>query len=263
VLFSHSKCCQDPETKQWIIELSASYEAKHLFFNIENIGYLRYQLKNILPLQSKYAYLLYLHLLQNRFRGSWEIGIEDLRQVVNCFSEYYKTFKYFKRDILDRALAEINEKTDIIFEYNPVKVGKIIKKIRFFIVKDDVSLEVWDEEQLKIPHFNESALTDKAETEYNQFIDFVGEAFEQEKLFFERTEIVVLLDLIKQIEPFVAGNNRSDYEAKIYRYALQTAHEYSLQASRKEKSGKPIKNPHAYIKGMLKKKLKEDSNDNS
>ena len=66
VLFTCAKC-ELNEYGERIIELSCSEEAKKLFFNIEQLGYLQYELKNILSLTSKYSFLLYLYLRKERF----------------------------------------------------------------------------------------------------------------------------------------------------------------------------------------------------
>lgn len=132
--------CEPDENGQWWIDLSCTRKAKKLFFEIDGITYLKYQLKNVLPLTSKYSVLLYLYLLDNRFRASWEISVTDLREkVFRCFVECYKDYKYFKRDIIEKALKEVNEKTDIIFSYTPVKTGTRVSAIRWNLIKDDAA----------------------------------------------------------------------------------------------------------------------------
>ena len=140
-LFCMSECGKD-ENGQWWIDLSCTLEAKKLFFNLEGIGYIRYQLKNVLPLTSKYSVLLYIYLLDNRFRKSWEISLGELRNTVfRCNSQFYaENFKNFKQDILEKSIKEINEKTDLTFEYESVRVGRAVGKIKFKLIKDEVVL---------------------------------------------------------------------------------------------------------------------------
>ena len=151
-LFDESAFDQDDDG-QWWIELSCTPAAKKLFFNIDSIGYIRYQLKNVLPLTSKYSVLLYIYLLDNRFRVSWDVSLSDLREnVLHCNSDFYAaSYKDFKRDILEKAIKEVNEKTDLTFKYEPVKKGRPVVAIKFTLVKDLVTLPLEDDpHQLKL-----------------------------------------------------------------------------------------------------------------
>ena len=155
-LFSTCECGQD-ENEQWWIDLSCTTEARKLFFNLEGIGYIRYQLKNVLPLTSKYSVLLYIYLLDNRFRRSWTVPLDEIREkILRCDSETYQDFKYFKRDILDKALKEVNAKTDLTFEYESVKVGRKVSALKFILIKDEVTLPLEeDPAQMRLEDFED------------------------------------------------------------------------------------------------------------
>jgi plasmid replication initiation protein len=142
-LFSVSSFTQDKKTGQWWIELTCTEETKKLFFNIEKLGYLRYQLQNVLALSSRYSVFLYVYLLANRYRGQWTISVEDLKNFVfQCCKKdkpsYYDEYKNFSREVLGKALKEVNEKTDIEFSIKPIRTGRIITNIEFTLVKDEV-----------------------------------------------------------------------------------------------------------------------------
>ena len=145
VLFDYSECSQD-DNGQWWIDLSCTEKAKDLFFNVERVGYIRYQLKNVLPLTSKYSVLLYLYLLDNRFRNQWLVSVDELRQkVLRCDLEFYRnSFRDFNKDILKKALAEANEKTDLTFSMSTAakgcKAGRKIINVEFTLIKDEVQL---------------------------------------------------------------------------------------------------------------------------
>lgn len=140
-LFDEAVCAQD-ENEQWWIDLSCTGKAKKIFFNLDSIGYIRYQLKNVLPLASKYSVLLYVYLLDNRFRGSWDVSLPELREAIfRCKSEFYaENFKNFRQDILEKSIKEVNAKTDLTFAYEPVKTGRKVSGIKFKLIKDEVSL---------------------------------------------------------------------------------------------------------------------------
>lgn len=139
-LFDEAECGQD-ENGQWWIDLSCTPKAKKLFFNFEDIGYIRYQLKNVLPLTSKYSVLLYLYLLDNRFRRSWEISLDEFkRTVIRCTEPLYDEYKYLNQRILKKCVEEVNLKTDLTFSYEPVRRGRKTTSIKFNLVKDEVLL---------------------------------------------------------------------------------------------------------------------------
>lgn len=107
----------------WEVDLICTPSAMEYIFNIENLGYLRYRLKNIINLTSRYSYVLYLYLERHRDLKkvkTWKISIENLKTVLNCTAERYKVFKCFNAEILKKCQKEINEKTCIRFSYKPV-----------------------------------------------------------------------------------------------------------------------------------------------
>ena len=57
----------------------------------------------------------------------------------------YPLYNDFKRYILDKAIKEINEFTDLIINYEPVKQQKAVTSIKFNIKKlqnDEVSKQI-------------------------------------------------------------------------------------------------------------------------
>lgn len=116
-----------------VIELSCSPQAKDLFFCIGKYHYFKYALENVINLTRKASYLLYLHILTNRFRGEWEIELNELRDdILDCRGqESYQAFKEFKRAVLDPAVKEVNKKTDCHFTYEAIKRGRKVAQIKF------------------------------------------------------------------------------------------------------------------------------------
>lgn len=136
VLFPHSKADKDPDTNEWVsVSLNCSDEAMQYFFDDENFKYFKYKLHNILPLTSRFSYYLFLYLVQNQYRKQWEITIEELRVILNALSPTYNEFFRFNGMILSKAYKEVNEKTDLKFEYQPQRSGRKVDRIRFFITQ--------------------------------------------------------------------------------------------------------------------------------
>lgn len=132
-LFEKSVAEQD-ENGLWQVELTASQSAMKYFFNVEHLGYLRYKLRCITSLTSRYTYIMFIWLEANRFRKSWEVDLEELKIILHCDTEEYaKEFKYFNRDVLKKVHKEMHEKTECRYTYEPVKKGRSVVAIRFTV----------------------------------------------------------------------------------------------------------------------------------
>lgn len=163
-LFTHARCDQDEETLEWSVELGCNEKLEPLFFNLESAGYLRYRLKNIIPLTSKYSVLLYLYFKDNLFRQTFEISLKELRETLGISHiRTYESFKYFKRDIIDKCVDEINRITDITISYERKTRGKLTVALIFTTKgKPSFVLEEPEEaEQLNLlEDFDEEDITD-------------------------------------------------------------------------------------------------------
>ena len=84
-LFEKAEAVQDSDGL-WQVDLACTESALEYIFNIENIGYLRYRLKNIVDLTSRYSYILYLYLENNRFRKSWKVSLDELKKLIFKFA---------------------------------------------------------------------------------------------------------------------------------------------------------------------------------
>lgn len=129
-LFEEAKASFD-ESGLWTIKLTCTDAAMKYVFNIENLGYLRYKLRCITSISSRYTYILFLYLEQNRYRKSWNIPVDELRKVLNCTEESYNKFKVFNDRILKRCQKELLEKSDCRFKYDPIKKGRSVVAIKF------------------------------------------------------------------------------------------------------------------------------------
>ena len=240
-LFEYAECSQD-DNEQWWIDLTCTAMAKKLFFNLEKIGYVRYQLSNVLPLVSKHSVLLYLYLLDNRFRRDWTVSLDELREkVFRCNSEFYKeNYKNFKQDILNKAIKEVNEKTDLTFGYEAVKTGRKVTDIAFTLIKDEVLLPVEEDEDEQFSLFDHSEHAAAIEEDPIQLsIDALPD-------WVTREQVEELRELARPHIPFEVHLN--DVEEWFYHYFRRKT--MMLKAK------KNIKTPYAW----LKKAVAEDWN---
>jgi len=148
-LFEEADAEQDDDGL-WQITLTCTASAREYVFNIDTLGYLRYRLKNVINLTSRYSYVLFLYLLDNRFRKTWSIDLVDLKALLNCNAERYKQFKFFNSEILKKCHKEITEKTDLRFSYKPNKKGRKVAEIEFTVDTISDELPDIDEPQLHL-----------------------------------------------------------------------------------------------------------------
>lgn len=131
-LFADAVCCPD-EYGQWEIELQCTQQAVPYVSNIDNIGYLGYKLGSVIHLKSRYSYLLFLYLEQNRYRSPWIIPLEELREYLGCTSNFYNSYTQFNKNILRRCQRELAEKSSYKFQYVPIRRGRTVQYLRFVL----------------------------------------------------------------------------------------------------------------------------------
>lgn len=129
-LFEEAYGEQD-ENGQWTVRLTCTPSAMKYVFDIEHLGYLRYKLKSVASLTSRFSYILFLYLEQNRFRKTWEVSLDELRIILNCNDKSYDDTRYFNQRVLKKSQAELQEKTPCQFDYTTVRTGRSITGIRF------------------------------------------------------------------------------------------------------------------------------------
>lgn len=132
VLFSQANFNKD-EGIITLVSNVMSNEIKQLFFDVGNYKYIKYRLKNTVRLTSLYSFKMYLYLLENKFRGTWKIDINDLRNKVLEIGNIptYESYKRIKDNILKKVHEEINEKTNILFDWKPLRIGRKVAEIEF------------------------------------------------------------------------------------------------------------------------------------
>ena len=101
--------------------------------------YTEYDLKQVSELQSEYAIRLYELMMQWQSVGKTnQITIDNLRKKLGVKPEQYKQMCNFKTRVLDHAVKQINDYTDITVKYDQHKTGKTITAISFIFKKKQI-----------------------------------------------------------------------------------------------------------------------------
>lgn len=118
------------------LTLRLSDEIKPYVLELEK-WFTQYKLKNILEFNSYYAIRLY-ELIKcedgatGNMQSELEFEIEELRQYFDCENKY-KPFANFKKNTIEVAVREINEKSDIWLKPTYKKWGRAYTRVSFEI----------------------------------------------------------------------------------------------------------------------------------
>ena len=107
----------DPNLKPYLLQLKANFTA--------------YNLRSVLPMRSSYSIRLYELLKQYEKIGHRTFNVDDLRDTLQVPASY--TWKDLKRQIIEKAVEDINAYADIIIEYEPIKTGRAYTAVSFRI----------------------------------------------------------------------------------------------------------------------------------
>lgn len=116
-----------------LVLLNLSDTVVSLISRLEN-QFTKYHLNQVSGFKSKYSirvYELVVKWLANTITQKYEVA--DLREKLGLDHSEYKTMSLFKVNVLDKALTEINTKSDLQVSYEQFKLGRTITHIQFKI----------------------------------------------------------------------------------------------------------------------------------
>jgi len=126
-----------PKYENGVLKIKIDNEFHKYLMAIKN-KYLKYRLENVMVLTSKYSIRLY-ELLKNelemrkrqRRRFELELGLDELRELLSIPRSY--KWQHIKVQILEKSQEDF-EKTDIGFEFEPIKQGRKVTAIKFKLI---------------------------------------------------------------------------------------------------------------------------------
>lgn len=108
----------DNRLKPYLLQLQKSFTA--------------YELANVLNFKSKYSIRLYELLKSFAYRKNATFSLEQLKELL-MIGNKYKQYKYFRTEVLEKAVKEINTFTDIRVSYTPHRENRKITELDFLI----------------------------------------------------------------------------------------------------------------------------------
>ena len=125
-IFKECTVDQDEEANEWYVEIDAHDKALPLMFDFKD-RYFKYELWNVLGLESKNQFRMYELLKQYENIGEREISIEQLKDWLGIRPEEYSGhggFTNFKVYVLEACQKALKERTDIYYEFKKGKGGR-------------------------------------------------------------------------------------------------------------------------------------------
>jgi plasmid replication initiation protein len=131
-----------PEKREGYIELAFHPTLKPYLLELQQT-FLSYDIRNVLKISSVYSIRIYELLKQYEAIGIREFDLIELKQILGI-SEKYKLYGHFKDRIISKAQKDLNEYTDILFDFKEKKKGRKVIGLIFSIYpnkKNEKSLD--------------------------------------------------------------------------------------------------------------------------
>jgi Initiator Replication protein len=137
-----SEVTHDPKTGYLDLEIKVSW-AK-VVLEVAEKGNVSFLTRYLHILQNSHAINLYPTLQAHVYKGKYEISVEDFKNTFNYNSTGYKKFSNLKTYVLEPAIQELNEKSDLIIYCEPTGSNLESKKPRV------IGLIFWIKEKPKL-----------------------------------------------------------------------------------------------------------------
>jgi len=189
-LFKKCRIATDENGKRYF-EIDAHDDALPLMFVYKG-KYFKYELWNVLNLDSVNKFRMYEILKENEWRGEFIIAVEELKTLLGMDKKEYSSYNDFKKKVINVCQKSLKEKTDISFTYETHSrgdAGKILS-LRFTITKNDSYTNQLNLEEFVGTQVMENARRE-AESKPETELDISGLKFITEKLT-ERDKLFIL-----------------------------------------------------------------------
>ena len=136
--------------------------------------FLKYDVKNIVGLQSIYSFRMFEILKSYEFRKEIELELEYLRDILGI-TGMYKQYGEFKTFVIEKAQRDFLDYCDISFTFKAKKEGRKITSLLFFISKNKPKKRE-NQERETSTEYKEKVLpqeTNEQEKIYNEFSSVV------------------------------------------------------------------------------------------
>lgn len=216
------------EKNSGVIELEFSPHLKPYMLNLKGF-YTKYKLHNVLSMKSKYSPRLYELLKLNEYqKKGFSVHIDELRKLFKAENIYPK-YNDFKKYIILKAQEELEQFSDIRFEFVECKMPRQVKYINFYVFKNTPTAKKKTNKTSNAPKTKKEQNTDKIITE-------------QEKDKIKAEKIKADFDAVYELFLTMPQEEQSQIELEAYNDFLKESESTDNKISKGifEKSKKPL-----------------------
>lgn len=119
--------------KSGIVQIKLDEDLIPYLFELKE-KFTQYQLYNILGMKSAFSVRIYELMKSYAFQRTITLELDELKNLLMVDNvKSYANFNLFKTKVLDIAVREINELTDINIRFEPITKGRKVIKVKFHI----------------------------------------------------------------------------------------------------------------------------------
>ncbi|WP_211656057.1 replication initiation protein [Planococcus alpniumensis] len=148
-LFANWISSAEYQKGEGVIALSFSPKLKPYLLQLKDT-FTTYRLSNILSLKSTYSIRLYELMKKWQHLGSWSCSIEKFKEKMGIEHKKYPRYANLKARVLNPAIQEVNEKTDVFISLTEIKKGRSVNKIKF-------AIRHAPEREIQVPHLEKKS----------------------------------------------------------------------------------------------------------
>lgn len=119
-----------------IIEVEFSPKLKPYLLNLKE-NFVTYALNQVAKLSSKYSIRIYELLKQHHFKNTVQFEMDEFRDLIGLDDSIYPRYSNMKPKVLLVGQKEINNKTDLFFDFEEIKTGRKVTSIKFYISSNE------------------------------------------------------------------------------------------------------------------------------
>ena len=173
---------------------------------------------------NRYGLRLYELLIRWRATGKAKISLNDLRNALGVLDDEYQTMSNFKNRVLDVAVSEINENTDITTSYEQHKQGRKIIGFTFTIKQKSTAQQTKQTANIDLNN-----LTDQERdiiTQKNAYADSIGATAEHRQNLIKQA--------LKQHQDAIQAEQEAKERKKAERQAQKAREKEQLELARQQ-----------------------------
>ena len=229
------------EFENGILTMEIDVKMKEFYLQLKQ--YTKYQLKNIMQFKNIYSFRLYELLKQYEKIGNRIITINDLRTALDIGVKKYAIYSNLKQKVINIIKKEINENTDIYFEYEEIKTNRKVTGIKFYIKANKTKNKAIEEacstlegkstnEEGKSPteliNIVKSIFKEKIKEKEAEFI--LNTANGDVNIIKEKYDIVSKMKRVDSVVATMISAIKNDYQAPIGKEKVGSFNEYEQRS---------------------------------